>query len=67
MAIQIRRVRVNAYVAEASPPHSDRRVSVAEPLSAAEIIEKLRQAGCHTTDIADALYAANPHWTDDVD
>jgi hypothetical protein len=28
-----------------------------------EIFNKLSDLGCHTTDISDALYAADPFWT----
>jgi hypothetical protein len=32
-------------------------------MTATEVLAKLSQLGCHSTDIADALYAADPGWT----
>jgi hypothetical protein len=32
------------------------------PMTASEVLEKLSQMGCHSTDIADALYAADLGW-----
>ncbi len=33
-----------------------------DPMTATEVLAKLSQLGCHSTDITDALYAANPAW-----
>jgi hypothetical protein len=35
-----------------------------DPLTATEILAKLSSLGCHSTDITDALYAADPNWTE---
>lgn len=53
------------------------RVSVSSPhaepwqsprlLTATEVLEELSARGCHSTDITDALYSANPNWTQDHD
>lgn len=32
------------------------------PMTPTEVLEKLSQLGCHSTDITDALYAADPDW-----
>jgi hypothetical protein len=37
-----------------------------DPVAADELIDRLRQLGCHQTDIGDAFYAANPKWLEDV-
>lgn len=34
-----------------------------EPMTVDEIFDKLIDLGCHTTDISDAFYAADPFWT----
>jgi hypothetical protein len=65
MPIEIRKTDANTYVAEASRPESNVGVHIG-PAPAAVIIEQLRDAGCHTTDIADAFAAADPDWMDDV-
>ena len=51
------------YEAEVTPPHghgaywkTDRSVG------AKELIESLRNLGCHQTDISDAFYEADPEW-----
>lgn len=44
-----------------SPPHGDAWRST-EPLTAPEVLETLASLGCHSTDITDALYAADPGW-----
>jgi hypothetical protein len=31
-------------------------------MTATEILKKLSELGCHSTDITDALYAADPGW-----
>jgi len=33
-------------------------------MSPNEIFDKLIDLGCHTTDISDAFYAADPFWTE---
>jgi len=32
------------------------------PMTATEVLAKLSELGCHSTDVTDALYAANPAW-----
>lgn len=62
MAIKITRVG-SAYIAHVTPPHG-RAVewSTPNPLDAESLIAELRGRGCHQTDIADALYEADPRW-----
>ncbi len=51
------------YRATVTPPHGGGRPwSSPKPLSASQLIDSLREAGCHTTDITDALYEADPLW-----
>ena len=50
------------YRAEVTPPDSDQTWVTATPLSRDALIVQLRLLGCHTTDMSDAFYAANPAW-----
>jgi len=61
MSISIRRVG-DRYSVVVRPPHGSESWQSSEPLSRADLIEKLRGLGCHTTDIGDAFYAADPDW-----
>lgn len=45
------------------PPEGSTWTS-SEPMSPVEIFDKLVDLGCHTTDISDAFYAADPFWTE---
>jgi hypothetical protein len=49
------------YQVAVSPPEGAYWRS-SSPVTAREIFEKLPGLGCHTTDISDALYAADPLW-----
>ena len=60
MAIEVAVVG-NRYAVAVSPPHAaDWRSS--EPLTATQVLEALSALGCHSTDITDALYTADPSW-----
>ncbi len=62
MPIRITR-QGNAYAALVTPPHGNGRQWHSErPLSADDLIEELRNLGCHTTDVSDAFYEADPLW-----
>ncbi len=50
------------YQVSVSPPEGPSWRS-SEPMSPAEIFDKLIDLGVHTTDISDAFYAADPFWT----
>ena len=53
------------YSATVTPPHGGGRLwSSPKPLPASDLIDALRELGCHTTDITDALYEADPLWLD---
>ena len=65
MPIQIQRHN-GLYSAIVSPPHGLRPWRTSEPLSAAALVDQLRNLGCHTTDIADAFDAAYPGWLSDA-
>lgn len=54
--------RGDRYQLAVSPRHGAAWRSI-EPLTATEVLEKLAALGCHSTDITDALYAADPQWT----
>ncbi len=49
------------YQVAVSPPHGALWRS-STPMTPKEIFDKLIDLGCHTTDISDALYAADPLW-----
>ena len=67
MPIQIIYHPGGRYNAKVSPPHGgSRSSSMPDPVAADELIDRLRQLGCHQTDIGDAFYAANPKWLEDV-
>ena len=51
------------YEVAVSPPQSANWQS-SEPLTATQVLERLGALGCHSTDITDALYAADPAWAD---
>jgi hypothetical protein len=60
MAIEVELVG-DRYAVVVSPPHaSDWRSP--ELLTATQVLEALSALGCHSTDITDALYAADPRW-----
>jgi hypothetical protein len=61
MAIEVEVVG-DRYAVAVSPPHGSEWRSP-EPLSATQVLEALSALGCHSTDITDALYAADPDWT----
>ncbi len=48
------------YRVKLSPPHGAPWVS--SLLTATEVLEQLSARGCHSTDITDALFTANPDW-----
>ena len=50
------------YRVSVSPPHGEAWQST-RLLTPTEVLEELSARGCHSTDITDALYAANPGWT----
>lgn len=51
------------YRATVTPPHGNGKPwSSAEPMPGSKLIDALRELGCHTTDITDALYEADPLW-----
>lgn len=48
-----------------SPPHGrGTGWRSSEPMTVDAIVDKLIDLGCHTTDIGDAFYAADPFWTE---
>jgi hypothetical protein len=61
MAIEITLVD-GEYTATVSPPHSSTAWSSDKPMSADELDARLRELGCHPTDIGDAFYEADPAW-----
>jgi len=58
--IVIRKVE-GGFIAHVSPPHGQEWHSV-EPSSRDEVVAQLRALACHTTDIGDAFFAADPDW-----
>ena len=62
MSIEIRRVD-GLYEAEVTPPHGNRSLwRSPQPMTRIELIDALRDLGCHQTDIGDAFYEADPEW-----
>lgn len=51
------------YAAMVTPPHSHITWSTSAPLPLRELIQKLREHGCHQQDIGDALYEIDADWT----
>ena len=49
------------YLVSVSPPDGRSWRSV-DPMTVKQIFDRLVELGCHTTDISDALYAADPFW-----
>jgi hypothetical protein len=49
------------YRIAVSPPHGAHWSST-RLMTATEVLERLSAQGCHSTDITDALSAANPDW-----
>ena len=54
----------DGFAVEVSPPHSREVWRTREPISATDVLERLSDLGCHSTDITDALSAADPVWTE---
>ena len=54
------------YQVVVSPPEGEHWRSN-DPVSAWEVMQRLSRLGCHSTDIADALYAADPLWAEQYD
>ena len=61
MAIRLTADGPNFWV-EVTLPHAEAWRSEV-PLTAAQVLEALSGKGCHSTDITDALYAADPGWS----
>jgi len=62
MAILIRRVG-ELYEAEVTPPHGGGQAWRSDaPTGQDELVARLRERGCHPTDIGDAFYEADPEW-----
>jgi hypothetical protein len=65
MSITIAKVG-DRYTGEVTPPHGGGVPwRSPEPLDAEVLVRELLSRGCHQTDIGDALYAADPNWTED--
>lgn len=62
MAIVVTRTG-NLYGATVTPPHGKGKPwSSPEAMPGSKLIDRLRELGCHTTDITDAFYEADPSW-----
>jgi hypothetical protein len=60
VGIHVTRV-AGGYSVAVSPPDAD-RWAAAGPLTLREVLTELSARGCHSTDIADAMSAADPDW-----
>ncbi len=65
MAIQITHTGPG-YRVSVSPPDGPTWNS-GGPMSARRVLAELSRLGCHSTDITDALYAADPTWGEHMD
>ena len=63
MPITVHKHGDGRYQVAVSPPEGSYWRS-SSPVTAREIFEKLPGLGCHTTDISDALYGADPLWAE---
>jgi len=63
MAMTIRKHGDGLYDVSVGPPDAPNHWRSNRPLTVHEVFAKLTDLGCHTTDISDALYAADPFWT----
>ncbi len=65
MAITIKK-EGGGYTAHVTPPHGGgSEWSTTRPMLRDELIQALRDHGCHQTDIGDAFYEADPEWLAD--
>lgn len=66
MPIEIKRDG-DRYTAVVTPPHGrGERWASPNRMSASELVDALRELGCHTTDISDAMFEADPFWLNRV-
>lgn len=65
MPIEITHHADGRYSATVSPPHGTRSWATPTPIAADELVDRLRELGCHQTDVGDAFYTANPNWIED--
>ena len=63
VSIRIDVASENQYRVSLSPPHGPKWETSA-PMTATEVRAQLKQLGCHPTDVSDALFAADPDWTE---
>jgi len=62
VAIEIIRVG-DLYEANVTPPHGGGIAwATTRAMTTNDLIAALRERGCHTTDIGDAFYEADPEW-----
>jgi hypothetical protein len=61
VAIKIQR-QDGGFTATVTPPHGAIPWSTSAPMTVEALIAKLRELGCHQTDIGDAFYEADPRW-----
>ena len=67
MAIKVE-VRPNfTYVAEISPPHAHLPWTTSEPMILRSLIKRLKELGCHPTDVGGAIYAVDRDWLNHLD
>jgi hypothetical protein len=63
MGIAVTPQSARRYDVVLSPPHGPDWRSPS-PLTATEVLRELVALGCHSTDVTDALYAADPSWAE---
>jgi hypothetical protein len=58
----------NLYTGEVTPPHGGgRRWTTDHAVTGRELVELLKERGCHQTDIGDAFYEADRDWLSHLD
>jgi hypothetical protein len=60
MAIEIKRIGSDQFIAKISPPHADSHWQNLEPMSRDDLVKKLVSLGAHPVDIGDVLYEIDP-------
>jgi hypothetical protein len=65
MPIHIERAG-SSYRVCATPPHVAVSWQPDSAMSARQLVDALKERGCHQTDIGDAFFSANPNWLEDL-
>ena len=65
--LEIKKVGMDSFVVNATPPEIDEAWSTTDPLSARRLLKELIDVrGGHSSDIASALFAQDPQWAENA-